>query len=165
MSAPLIRLSAVMSQFNNTQNENDSGTSWCDNVTHSATCAFIFSVFALPFWRRDPSLNEYHNSRCTALSGLLCSVANWSCRPQCKSHIYSEWKEHRTERNLYRFQFLLITGPKYIMLLIFLLAVIAKVAVVSADCNIGTVSFNGTDWTNVSYSVTPSNVVNMKMPK
>jgi hypothetical protein len=50
------------------------------------------------------------------------------------------------------------------MLLINLLGVIAKLAVVSADCNINinTVNFYNTVWTNVSYSVTPPNAVNMK---
>jgi hypothetical protein len=51
------------------------------------------------------------------------------------------------------------------MLLIILLGVIAKLAAVSADCDIGTVNLNKTDWTNVSHSVTPSNAVNMKMRK
>jgi hypothetical protein len=69
------------------------------------------------------------------------------------------------ERKLYRFQVLLITGPKLIMLLIILLGVIARLAAVSADCNISTVSFNDVDWTSVSYSVTPSNVLNIKIPK
>jgi hypothetical protein len=51
------------------------------------------------------------------------------------------------------------------MLLIILLAVITKLTVVSADCNINTVNFYNTVWTNVSYSVTQPNVVSMKMRK
>jgi hypothetical protein len=38
------------------------------------------------------------------------------------------------------------------MLLIILLGVVGKLAVVSADCDIGTLNQNITDWTNVSYS-------------
>jgi hypothetical protein len=49
------------------------------------------------------------------------------------------------------------------MLFIILLGVIAKLAVVSADCNISTVNFYNTVWINVSYSATPTNAVNMKM--
>jgi hypothetical protein len=48
------------------------------------------------------------------------------------------------------------------MLFIILLGVIAKLAVVSADCNINTLNFYNTVWTNVSHSVTPPN---MKMQK
>jgi hypothetical protein len=44
------------------------------------------------------------------------------------------------------------------MLLIILLGVITKLAVVSADCDLGTVNRNYTDWTNVSSSATPLNV-------
>jgi hypothetical protein len=39
------------------------------------------------------------------------------------------------------------------MLLIILLAVITKLAVVSADCVIDTADYKTTDWTNVSSSV------------
>jgi hypothetical protein len=51
------------------------------------------------------------------------------------------------------------------MLLIILLGAIARLAVVSADCNISTVNYYNTVWTNVSYSLTPPNVIDMKMWK
>jgi hypothetical protein len=51
------------------------------------------------------------------------------------------------------------------MLPIILLGVIAKLAVVSADCNINTVNYYNTVWINVSHSVTPLNDVNTKMRK
>jgi hypothetical protein len=51
------------------------------------------------------------------------------------------------------------------MLLIILLGVIGKLAVVSADCDIDTLNLNYTDWTNVSYSITPQNTLNVEMRK
>jgi hypothetical protein len=51
------------------------------------------------------------------------------------------------------------------MLLIILLGVIAKLAVVSADCNIRTQNYYNTVWLDVSYSITPLNFIRMKMRK
>jgi hypothetical protein len=51
------------------------------------------------------------------------------------------------------------------MLLIIVLGVIAKLAVVSADCNIGKLNLNHTDWTNVSFSGKSHNVINAKFPR
>jgi hypothetical protein len=69
------------------------------------------------------------------------------------SHTYREWTDHRTKRHLYNFQLWLITGPKFIMLLIILLGIITKLAVISADCDTDTVNRNVTDWSTVSYSL------------
>lgn len=48
------------------------------------------------------------------------------------------------------------------MLPIILIGVIARLTVVSADCDIGKLNLNQTDWTNVSYSVKSHNVNNVK---
>jgi hypothetical protein len=49
------------------------------------------------------------------------------------------------------------------MLLIILLSVIGKLGVVSADCDIGALNWNYTDWTNVSYSINSHNDFHVKM--
>jgi hypothetical protein len=49
------------------------------------------------------------------------------------------------------------------MLLIILLGVVTKLAVVSADCDIGTINRNYTDWTNVSSSLASGNDFNIKI--
>jgi hypothetical protein len=51
------------------------------------------------------------------------------------------------------------------MLLIILLGVITKLAVVSADCDLGTTNYVLTDWTNVSSSVTSLNVAKERARK
>jgi hypothetical protein len=85
-----------------------------------------------------------------------------------KPHMYSQRSEHRTSEReiLNKCHFSLITGPKSIMLLIILLGVITKLAVVSAHCHVGNIGRNKhplsySDRTNVSYSVTTHNVLNV----
>jgi hypothetical protein len=48
------------------------------------------------------------------------------------------------------------------MLLIILLGAVSKLAVVSAECNIGTTN-KTIDWTNVSYSITLLNIFYVNM--